>query len=95
MKNGETMSDLTCPKDQSPLRTIERNGVTIERCTECGGVFLDRGELERLIDAESRYRGRDEDDDDRDLRYERREPQAHPPQKKKRRGFLEDLLDFG
>jgi Zn-finger nucleic acid-binding protein len=94
------------------MRSIERNGVTIERCNECGGVFLDRGELEHLTQAENAYaasasrRGRDDDDDDDDddRRFMRREatrtdecgqPVTQPPRKKKRRGFLEDLLDFG
>ena len=46
---------LCCPKDQSRLTSHERNGVTVDRCTECGGIFLDRGELKRLIDAEGRF----------------------------------------
>lgn len=46
------MADLMCPKCQAPMRSLERSGVTIERCTECGGVFLDRGELERLEESE-------------------------------------------
>ena len=33
-----TDTALLCPKDQSPMRTYERNGVTINRCAECGGV---------------------------------------------------------
>lgn len=45
---------LTCPKCAEDLRTYERNGVTIDQCSGCRGVFLDRGELERLIEAESR-----------------------------------------
>lgn len=49
------MAELLCPKDQTAMRSIERNGVTIERCPECGGIFLDRGELERLTEAEGRY----------------------------------------
>ena len=49
------MADLLCPKDQSPMRSYERNGITIERCSECGGIFLDRGELDRLVDAEGQY----------------------------------------
>jgi len=44
---------LTCPKCGGAMRTFERSGITIDQCTECRGVFLDRGELERLIDAES------------------------------------------
>lgn len=45
-------AELLCPKCQAPMRTLERSGVTLERCSECGGVFLDRGELERLEEAE-------------------------------------------
>jgi hypothetical protein len=37
------------------MRAYERNGVTIDQCTGCRGLFLDRGELERLVDAESAY----------------------------------------
>jgi len=37
------------------MRSYERNGVVLDQCTECRGVFLDRGELERLIDAEAAY----------------------------------------
>jgi uncharacterized protein len=47
------MAELLCPKCRAPMTTIERSGVTIERCAECGGVFLDRGELERLETAEA------------------------------------------
>ncbi len=49
------MADLTCPKCQSPMRSYERNGVTVDQCTGCRGVFLDRGELERLVDAEGAF----------------------------------------
>jgi Zn-finger nucleic acid-binding protein len=37
------------------MRTYERSGVTVDQCGECRGIFLDRGELERLVDAELRY----------------------------------------
>jgi Zn-finger nucleic acid-binding protein len=49
------MESLTCPKCQGPMRTYERNGVHVDQCAECRGIFLDRGELERLIDAEEQY----------------------------------------
>ena len=39
------------------MRTYERNGVHVDQCTECRGIFLDRGELERLIDAENSWHG--------------------------------------
>lgn len=37
------------------MRQYERNGVTIDQCSECRGLFLDRGELEKLVDAENTY----------------------------------------
>lgn len=48
---------MICPKCQGLMRSYERNGVTVDQCTECRGLFLDRGELEHLIDAESRFNG--------------------------------------
>jgi uncharacterized protein len=37
------------------MRTYERSGVHVDQCTECRGIFLDRGELERLVDAENAW----------------------------------------
>jgi uncharacterized protein len=48
---------LTCPKCQSKMRSFERNGVTVDQCKECRGIFLDRGELEHLVAAEARFLG--------------------------------------
>jgi uncharacterized protein len=47
--------DLTCPKCHGAMRTYERNGVHVDQCTECRGIFLDRGELERLVAAENSW----------------------------------------
>jgi Zn-finger nucleic acid-binding protein len=49
--------ELTCPKCHAPMRTYERNGVHVDQCTDCRGIFLDRGELDRLIDAENAWHG--------------------------------------
>jgi uncharacterized protein len=46
--------ELTCPKCHGVMRSYERSTIVVDQCTECRGVFLDRGELEKLIDAESR-----------------------------------------
>lgn len=40
---------LSSPIDGSPMREIERYGVKIDVCTSSGGVWLDRGELEKII----------------------------------------------
>jgi len=39
------------------MRTYERNGVHVDQCSDCRGIFLDRGELDRLIDAENTWQG--------------------------------------
>ncbi|TFV88776.1 zf-TFIIB domain-containing protein [Blastococcus sp. CT_GayMR16] len=49
--------ELTCPKCHGTMRTYERNGVHVDQCSECRGIFLDRGELDRLIDAENTWHG--------------------------------------
>jgi Zn-finger nucleic acid-binding protein len=96
--------DLTCPKCHAPMRQYERNGVTVDQCTDCRGLFLDRGELEKLTAAENAWHGEGQQ------RAPQREPssppQYQPPQpyqqphyqqpyyqKKKKRSFLEDLFD--
>ncbi len=47
--------DLKCPKCQGAMRQYERSGVHVDQCSECRGIFLDRGELERLVDAETAW----------------------------------------
>ncbi|MEV4275631.1 zf-TFIIB domain-containing protein [Actinoplanes xinjiangensis] len=46
---------MTCPKCHGEMRVYERSGVTIDQCGECRGIFLDRGELEKLFAAEANY----------------------------------------
>ena len=49
--------ELTCPKCHGTMRTYERNGVHVDQCADCRGIFLARGELDRLIDAENAWHG--------------------------------------
>ena len=57
--NTPTQEQIKCPKCRADMRTYERNGITIDQCEECRGIFLDRGELEQLMGAESSYLGAD------------------------------------
>jgi uncharacterized protein len=50
--------EMTCPKCHGPMRQYERSGVTVDQCTECRGIFLDRGELEKIFDAEAAWNSR-------------------------------------
>lgn len=102
------ITTLTCPKCGGTMASYERNGVIVDQCQECRGVFLDRGELERLIDAEEqRYglappatRGPDPYDDRRAEQYDDRKSGGHHSDrgsghggKRKRSGFLGELFD--
>ncbi|GGM00741.1 hypothetical protein GCM10012279_17900 [Micromonospora yangpuensis] len=46
---------LICPKCRGEMRQYERSGVVIDQCGECRGIFLDRGELEKLFEAEANW----------------------------------------
>ena len=48
---------MRCPKCAGDMATYERSGIHVDQCRECRGIFLDRGELERLVDAESNGAG--------------------------------------
>ena len=60
---------MNCPRcHTSFLEELDRDGITIDRCTSCRGVWLDRGELERLTTRvragePDRERGDDFDED--------------------------------
>lgn len=41
---------MECPIDKSKLTTVTRDGVEIDYCPSCHGVWLDRGELDKIID---------------------------------------------
>ncbi len=39
------------------MKTVDKNGIHIDQCEGCRGIFLDRGELEAIVGAESSYYG--------------------------------------
>ena len=88
-------NQLVSPKCQGAMRSYERNGIVIDQCQECRGVFLDRGELEKLIEAESatvaappaRSEGYERD------RYEGGHGRGHGGKRRKKSGFLGELFD--
>ena len=90
------------------MRSYERSGVTVDPCTECRGIFLDRGELERLVDVENAHYGQPQQPpqreyrepeyrEHRDDRYREREHHGYGQHgyghKKKKRSIFEELFD--
>lgn len=96
---------MQCPVCDEKLREIERYGVTVDICPACKGVWLDRGELEKVASLEEqgdqrRADGRaDHDRDDRD--DERRDDQSNRANwgeqkghaSTRKRSLLSDLLE--
>ena len=75
---------LTCPKCRGAMHAYERNGVTVDQCADCRGLFLDRGELERLVDAERVHSA---------APPQQQYSHHGKPYYKKRKSFLSELFD--
>jgi Zn-finger nucleic acid-binding protein len=70
---------MNCPRCAVVLTLSNRDGVEIDYCPQCRGVWLDRGELDKVIERANRYYGRrDDDDDDDDDDDRRRQHVGHP-----------------
>ncbi|MEX1132827.1 MAG: zf-TFIIB domain-containing protein [Flavobacteriales bacterium] len=79
---------MKCPNCSVNLVMTDRSGVEIDYCPQCRGVWLDRGELDKIIERSSQPVRSDRVEDKRyysegsDHRY------------KKKKGLLGDLFDF-
>ena len=85
---------MKCPVDDTTLQMAEREGVEIDYCPDCRGIWLDRGELDRILErAAARANTGVHAGPDRADPAE----QAHQqqPKSKKRLSFLSDLLGGG
>lgn len=81
---------MQCPVCDVELKISERQGVEIDYCPKCRGVWLDRGELDKIIE---RSASEQPQQTARPERYEEKRYDKYP-EKKKRKSFLDDLFDF-
>ncbi len=81
---------MKCPIDNETLVMADRSGVEIDYCPKCRGVWLDRGELDKIIEksvpASNVPRGRDMSNFRQDA--------SSGYRKKKKDSFLSELFDF-
>ena len=95
---------LSCPKCQSEMRSYERNRVLVDQCTGCGGLFLDKGELEQLATAENswhqsqaqpapQYQQHGSSQQDYQQGYQQKGGYQQQPYRKKKKSFLSELFD--
>ncbi len=89
---------MKCPacKDDVTLTMSERNGIEIDYCPTCRGVWLDRGELDKIIEKSSsngpdQFTAREKV---QDVIYREQDSRKHDYYKHKRKkSFLEELFD--
>ena len=94
---------MNCPVcANASLVMSERQGIEIDYCPQCRGVWLDRGELDKIIErsvggSSSQRSDRDDRERSRDYKPSEQYREGHHEghyKKKKREGFLSDLFDF-
>ncbi|RAX57348.1 hypothetical protein CCZ01_06535 [Helicobacter monodelphidis] len=93
---------MLCPVCSNvQLVMSERNGVEIDYCPQCRGVWLDRGELDKIIERSSNIQQRQPERGQYEQpRQQYQEQQYHGGKQnyhkpyKKRESFLSELFDF-
>ena len=93
---------MNCPVDNELLQMTERSGVEVDYCPRCRGIWLDRGELDKILARADREFDDDGHDYDRDRehdrdRYRERDEWIRTPDRprKKRKNFLSEMFEFG
>jgi hypothetical protein len=81
---------MACPIDGAQLVMAERQGIEIDYCPTCRGVWLDRGELDKVIERSSGEAPRDAPSPQP---YPTRDYDHRQGYKKRRKSFLEELFD--
>lgn len=84
---------MNCPLCNVELRITDRQGIEIDYCPKCRGVWLDRGEIDKIIERSAQVLP-----EGQKPRVERHEPpkeksEHYEYKKHKRKSFLEELFD--
>lgn len=94
---------MKCPTcDETLLMTVRQN-VEIDYCPQCRGIWLDKGELDKLLEysasqsTEENYNRNQSFDNERrshPQEYSRSDRHHQPQHRKKKKSFLSDFFDF-
>lgn len=87
---------MKCPIDDTDLAMADRQGIEVDYCPKCRGVWLDRGELDKIIERSAADQPAPRTDDKQRYRDEKyrddRQYGSQRPHKKK--SLLGELFDF-
>ena len=91
---------MNCPIDATPLVMSERSGIEIDYCPQCRGVWLDRGELDKIVErslgAPAQSGGRPQPEQQRIPPFGRNDQYGAANQygqRKKKESWLSELFD--
>ncbi|MBO9635202.1 MAG: zf-TFIIB domain-containing protein [Chitinophagaceae bacterium] len=92
---------MKCPNCSETLLMAERNSIEIDYCPVCRGIWLDKGELDKMLEyAGEKHRSGKEEKNNGHQQYPKYDndqykhsPQYHSKHHMKK-GFLGDLFDF-
>ena len=85
---------MKCPNCNINLVMADRSGVEIDYCPECRGVWLDRGELDKIIERSAVAMPGNQPSMNRPDKYHKDQHDDPYYKKRKRESFLGDLFDF-
>jgi uncharacterized protein len=75
---------MDCPVDGTQLMMTERQGIEVDYCPKCRGVWLDRGELDKIIERA-----------DTDVQPGEQPSQGREHRPKKKKNLLSEIFELG
>jgi Zn-finger nucleic acid-binding protein len=87
---------MQCPVCNETLVMTQRNEVEIDYCPKCRGIWLDRGELDKILERAGEHYSRREsfDEDSRKYGAYREGGHGQPYPHKKKKSYLSEFFDF-
>lgn len=91
---------MNCPTCKIPLSISERQGIEIDYCQKCRGVWLDRGELDKLIERagsgtdKQEHRNHERSDEGGSGRHDNDDTQFGNERGRRRENPIGEIFDF-
>lgn len=85
---------MKCPNcKEHNLVIAERKGIEIDHCPECRGIWLDRGELDKIIEKSREEENSSRPDNSRDNSRNHSQSDHYQKPYKRKKSFLEEIFD--
>lgn len=85
---------MKCPIDNTDLQMTDRQGVEIDYCPKCRGVWLDRGELDKIIERSESSLAKDLNAPIKEYEGKHGHQGSYYEKHGRRKGLLGELFDF-